>query len=324
MWGEFKSRFGWKNSAFLVEWAGYGSYPLMVLSRRLAPGFSFSYVPWGPELPAAFPSEYRYNALAELAGKLKPLLTASNVFLRFEPPWHIKTNEELPSNNELKAAGLRKAAAAVQAPDTVIINLENSLEEILAAMKSKWRYNISLAGKKGVQVKTCGINELEIFYNLLSETAQRDGISVHSLSYYNTLFEICSSRSDLSLRLYTANHDGDTIAAIIVLFRRDYATYLYGASSGLKRNLMSPYALQWKAVQDAKDAGCKHYDLFGIPPDDNPGHPMAGLYLFKTGFGGQIVHRSGTWDYAFKPAVYYLFSIAEGIRKKLMNRKKTR
>jgi lipid II:glycine glycyltransferase (peptidoglycan interpeptide bridge formation enzyme) len=124
--------------------------------------------------------------------------------------------------------------------------------------------------------------------------------------------------------LYIAKHEDDFIAAIIVLFRGKDATYLYGASSNNKRNLMAPYALQWKAMQDAKEAGCLNYDLFGIPPNDDPHHPMAGLYLFKTGFGGQIVHRPGSWDYPYKKMLYSLFNKAEAMRKKLHDLKKKR
>jgi lipid II:glycine glycyltransferase (peptidoglycan interpeptide bridge formation enzyme) len=174
-------------------------------------------------------------------------------------------------------------------------------------------------------VKTCSAEELDIFYSLLKETAQRDGIAVHNIDYYRTLFEICDSKKNgLKLRLYTASHENDTLAAIVVLFRGKHATYLYGASSNNKRGLMAPYALQWKAMQDAKEIGCLYYDLFGIPPDDNPSHPMSGLYRFKTGFGGQIIHRAGSWDYPYRPLFYYLFKFAEGLRKKLMNFKKKR
>jgi lipid II:glycine glycyltransferase (peptidoglycan interpeptide bridge formation enzyme) len=198
-------------------------------------------------------------------------------------------------------------------------------------MKSKWRYNISLAAKKGVQVACVsagddgGADKVEIFYKLLTETAERDGIAVHSFEYYKTLFELCEEKGkNTKIRLYAAVHENDTLAAIVVLTRAPYATYLYGASSNVKRNLMAPYALQWQAMRDAKEAGCRYYDLFGIPPDDNPNHPMAGLYLFKTGFGGKIIHRPGSWDYTYKPLIYALFNIAEALRKKMRDRKKKR
>ena len=300
--------------------------PLMVLFRRLAPGISFAYIPWGPELPSFFPEDDRYRVTAELAEKLKPFLPRKTTFVRFEPPWFDTegSDKKKVNNGQFASAGFKQAAATVQAPDTVIINLSFSIGEILAQMKPKWRYNISLAGKKGVQVNTGGYQELEIFYSLLKETALRDGIDVHGINYYKTLFELCQTGDGQYLRLYTAAHEGDILAAIVVLFRGKDAVYLYGASSNNKRNLMSPYALQWKAMQDAKETGCLYYDLFGIPPCEDPNHPMAGLYRFKTGFGGQIIHRPGSWDYPYKTLLYAFFNIAEGLRKRLRDLKKKR
>jgi lipid II:glycine glycyltransferase (peptidoglycan interpeptide bridge formation enzyme) len=201
-------------------------------------------------------------------------------------------------------------------------------------MKPKWRYNIGLAEKHGVIVNCNDEQDINIFYRLLSETAARDGIAIHNIEYYRTLFEECkitqttfspSNHYPLpTTHLYTATHENDILAAIVVLFRGKEATYLYGASSNVKRNLMAPYALQWKAMQDAQTYGCTVYDMFGIPPNTNPDHPMAGLYRFKTGFGGKIIHRPGSWDYPCKPLLYALFKQAELLRKKIRDRRKRR
>jgi lipid II:glycine glycyltransferase (peptidoglycan interpeptide bridge formation enzyme) len=51
---------------------------------------------------------------------------------------------------------------------------------------------------------------------------------------------------------------------------------------------------------------------------------MAGLYRFKTGFGGRIIHRPGSWDYPYKALGYRLFAAAEGLRKKMRTLKKNR
>jgi lipid II:glycine glycyltransferase (peptidoglycan interpeptide bridge formation enzyme) len=85
---------------------------------------------------------------------------------------------------------------------------------------------------------------------------------------------------------------------------------------------MPSFALQWKAMEDAKAAGCTQYDLFGIPPTADPKHPMAGLYLFKTGFGGRIIHRPGSWDFTYKPLARRVFSAAEALRKGFRTLKK--
>ena len=334
MWGEFKSRFDSTAKAFLINWQKNETtqaLPLLALCRRFAfPlgfGFSFAYAPWG-RLPDFFTADERPKALLELAKKLKQFLSKDTAFIRFEPPWRYNDSDENLKNElvMLHSIGFQKAAATVQPPDTVIINLAPSHEEILTSMKPKWRYNVSLAEKKGVKVNVCGVQDIEIFYNLLKETSVRDGIAVHGINYYRTLFEVCESQNkkDQFIRLYTAEHEGGIIAAIVVLFRGKEATYLYGASSNEKRNLMAPYALQWKAMRDAKEAGCINYDLFGIPPNDDPNHPMAGLYRFKTGFGGQIIHRTGSWDYRYKKLTYSLFNKAEALRKKLRDLKKKR
>jgi lipid II:glycine glycyltransferase (peptidoglycan interpeptide bridge formation enzyme) len=191
-------------------------------------------------------------------------------------------------------------------------------------MKSKGRYNIRLAHKKGAQVRDGGVEGLDQFYSLYRETARRDGISIHALSYYQTLFAHCAEYPGQELRLYLADYEGRTLAAAIVLFRKTAATYLYGASSNEDRNVMAPYAVQWRAMTDAKAWGCAEYDLFGIPPGADPDHPMAGLYRFKTSFGGRIIHRSGSWDFACKRLAWRLFGAAEAMRKSLRTMKKKR
>jgi lipid II:glycine glycyltransferase (peptidoglycan interpeptide bridge formation enzyme) len=49
---------------------------------------------------------------------------------------------------------------------------------------------------------------------------------------------------------------------------------------------------------------------------------MAGLYRFKTGFGGRVIHRPGSWDLPCRALVYRLFRAAETLRKNLRGLKK--
>jgi lipid II:glycine glycyltransferase (peptidoglycan interpeptide bridge formation enzyme) len=324
-WGSFKARFGWAARAFLADWEGCERpLPLLVIRRKLGPIFSFAYVPWGPELPPGFPASdpERSSALEELAAALRPLLPQSTAFVRFDPPWYTEGPASPPP--QITGPRLARAAADVQPPDTVLVDLTPPEKDILMNMKPKWRYNIGLAEKRGVTVRRLDAVGLGLFYTLFQETAKRDGINIHGPEYYHTLFAHCAEYAGQELRLYLAEYEGESLGAIIVLFRGSEAVYLYGASSNHKRNLMAPYALQWQAMKDAKEAGCAEYDLFGIPPVKDPSHPMAGLYQFKTGFGGRIIHRPGSWDYAYRPLVKFLFSWAEKTRKAVWNLKKIR
>ena len=329
-WGSFKAKFGWEALAFKAVWkndaAGLegscSTKPLLVLRRVLYKGFALAYIPWGPELPANYPN--KENALVELAASLKKILPKDTMFIRFDPPWAIEININDKSVQTMPNPFIR-SAADIQPPDTVIIDLSESMESLKAQMKPKWRYNANLALKKGVQVNRAENDKISVFYDLLKETAVRDGISIHSFNYYQALFNnVWYSGKTPDLRLYLAEHEEDTLAGIVTLFRNREAVYLYGASSNKKRNFMASYALQLKAIEDAKLTGCISYDLFGIPPNEDPSHPMAGLYQFKTGFGGQIIHRPGSWDYPCRPIVYRLFCQAEAFRQILRKLRKRR
>ncbi|MDR1211060.1 MAG: peptidoglycan bridge formation glycyltransferase FemA/FemB family protein [Spirochaetaceae bacterium] len=332
-WGRFKARFGWTPRAFSLDWGGTRSF-LLTLGRRLGP-WSFVYCPWGPELPESlFAGEGEKNAqLEKIAVLLSRELPRSTVFIRFDVPWYAGDGAEDGASDRDDTAPSRafpapfvRAGSDVQPPDSVIIDLRPPEAAILAGMKPKWRYNVGLASKKGVtveQVEDTDIEKgLDIFYALYTRTARRDSIAIHSLNYYKTLFEEGGKDRNTALRLYFARHEGEVIASVIILARGDTGTYLYGASADRKRNLMAPYALQWRAMKDAKAAGCRRYDLFGIAPSADPGHPMAGLYRFKTGFGGSIIHRPGSRDYPRRPLLYRLFRCAETLRKGLRDAKK--
>ncbi|MDR0663034.1 MAG: peptidoglycan bridge formation glycyltransferase FemA/FemB family protein [Spirochaetaceae bacterium] len=319
-WGAFKGSFAWKPHAFRAVWRDGGEKPLLALYRTLAAGRGFAYVPWGPDVPASFSAspEARTELLLETARALKSFLPGSTAFIRFDPPWFSAGDEAAPRIFK----PFCRAASDIQPPDTVIIDIKPPLDLILARMKPKWRYNIKLGAKK-TRVSRADTHGLDTFYALLTETARRDRIAVHGIAYYKGLFDTAASHAGVDTRLYLAEADGKPLAGIITLFRGKTAVYLYGASSSLNRNLMAAYALQWQAIRDAKDAGCTEYDLFGIPPLDSPKHPMAGLYLFKTGFGGRIIHRPGSWDYPVDFLFTKFFWAAEKFRKTLRGIHKT-
>ncbi len=241
------------------------------------------------------------------------------------------------------APPLRKAVADVQPPDTVLLDLRSPGEELLARMKPKWRYNIRLAAKRGITVSSVRADAdgqaidsaVAGFHALYRATAERDRIAIHPESYYRRLVacareellqasrpggeasapgQAADSRGVPDLRFWFAHSGTDTIAGIVTLFMGGRAVYLYGASADRHRELMPAYALQWEAIRAAREAGCGTYDFYGIPPTQDPGHPMAGLYRFKTGFGGTVVHRAGSWDYVYRPLPASLFSCIESAR----------
>jgi lipid II:glycine glycyltransferase (peptidoglycan interpeptide bridge formation enzyme) len=324
-WAEFRRRLGWEPRAFRVEAGGRG-LGLLVLVRPLPLRQRLAYVPHGPETPG--PELENGPFLAALAAALRPHLKGC-LFLRYDLPWAGEREGEEAASGAceagLRAAGLRKAPMDIQPPDTVILDLGYEEESLLAAMKAKTRYNIGLAAKKGVRVEEGGAADLPAWYELYRQTARRDRIALHDYEYYRRQFELAQGGAGAGprsgagsnagaapeLKLLLARHEGDLLAGILVAVHGRAATYLYGASSDAKRNLMPAYALQWEAIRLARRRGCLTYDLFGIPPSADPSHPMYGLYRFKTGFGGRMVHRPGCWDFAYRRAGYAAYAAAE-------------
>ncbi|MFP4383653.1 MAG: lipid II:glycine glycyltransferase FemX [Spirochaetia bacterium] len=318
-WGTFKSHFSWvpvryRYSFTVDDEERSGSF--LTLTRRLSAGVSLTYVP--PGFAGNIPVSSIGDFLRKLGGGLKAHLPKSTVFLRLDVPWMIADSESMLSlSRQAESAGYRKAPGDVQPPDTVILDVTPDENQILSGMKKKTRYNIRLAGKKGVELEVAGPELLREWYTLYEETARRDRIVLHNYRYYQTLFEL-AERDDISdapkLHLIAARHNGELLAGNIAAFTDSTAVYLYGASSGNKRNLMPAYALQWETIRKAREYGCGQYDLFGIPPADDPNHPMHGLYRFKTGFGGEILHRAGAWDFVTRRGMYKAYRGAESAR----------
>lgn len=309
-WARHKERFGWQAHSFTCT--GAQTFGLLVLSRQIIPGARLAYVPHGPVIPEP---PQAADVLVRLGEALAPLLPASTMLIRWDPPWCAGGG----TNPALEHPQLKKGPD-IQPASTVVISLGGAEEELLAAMKAKTRYNIRLSLKKGVRVSEGGEAELAAWYELYRETARRDRISLHSFEYYRQLFAAGAAAAGAEkaggprLLLLLAHAGEELLAGIIVALHRDTATYLYGASSNRGRNMMPNYALQWRALQLAREAGCRSYDLFGIPPRSDPGHPMHGLYRFKTGFGGRILHRYGCYDLALRRLPAGCYRAAEKLR----------
>ena len=346
-WASFKAMHGWtpyffEGIAVTKDDNSRINFNITVLVRKLKSFISIAYIPLGVELPkcaentqnaecAETPktsiSHIQYNSdeylflLQDTARELKKLLPPTVFCIRFDPPIEFYTNEERTEYLRMykktdtgEKVLLKKSPTDVQPPDTVLLPLDKTEEELLSAMKPKWRYNIRLAEKKGVTVKAAGAESIDSFYKVFMETAARDRIAVHSKDYYKSLLELPADGSHVKTTLYIAEHEGETLAGIITLFTDTEAVYLYGASSDNKRNLMPAYLLQWTAIQDAKKFGSKVYDFYGIPPTDDEHHPMHGLYRFKTGFGGTVVHRAGSIDMPTKRTLYGIYIFLEKLR----------
>ncbi len=284
-WGDLKARYGWQVTRLAVGDAETPRSGVQLLTRTrrvppLGPSVGLAYVPRGPLAE----SDADARALMEAASEEARRLGAS--LLRVEP-MHAR------HATVLEALGFRKTAAFVQIPRTAVVDLAADDAELLASFKSKMRYNIRLAGRRGVEVERDSSEAgFEAFYEMTTATATRQGFAVHAASYYR---DVAQTFGD-DAALLVARFEGRPLAALMAVAFGPEAVYLYGASSDAERGRMAPHATQWAAMQWARERGCRRYDLWGMADPNDPDDPMAGVHRFKLGFNPRLVEYPGTYD----------------------------
>lgn len=325
-WVHFKQRRGHATQLFHVHYQGRDTYVAMV-HRQCATDACFAYVPYGPDI--TLPEDEQGPFLEFVSERIRPLLPTGCRFVRYDLPWENpyareaahETDwsgppaawvRELRMNFGSRHWNLRKAPTDMQPPDTVVIDLRHSDTDILQGMHQKTRYCIRKSLSRGVQVVHGGLEALSAWYGLYQDMAVRKGIVEESLDYFHALFTTARSHKT-ELRLYLAFKRGVLLAGSIFAFQPDTAYYLYSASSLYGRKHMAAYPILWQAMKDARQAGCRWFDLFGIPPTRERSHPMYGLYRFKTRFGGWIRHFRGCWDYPLDHARYQALAHVPGL-----------
>jgi len=243
------------------------------------------YVPRGPVV-AERDRLLALDALEQRAGAGRGLV------LRVEP--NARVGDEWPAFFEGRGFVSGKA---VQPEATQLLRIDLARESLKAGFKPKTRYNLNLAEKKGVTVRAS--RDAATFARLAADTGKRQGINLPGVAYYQAALDLFG-RSD-EVRLYLAEHEGDTLGGIMVFRFGKTAYYLFGGSGDRKREMMPNYLLHWQAILDFRALGCDTYDWWGIPEEPAPDHPWFGLYRFKTGFGGETVRYIGLYEHALRP-----------------------
>lgn len=208
--------------------------------------------------------------------------------------------------DDLEAHGWRFSDEQIQFRNSIMIDLTFSEEELLARMKQKTRYNIRLAARKGVKIRSGSEDDFQLLYKMYAETANRDGFIIRDASYYFNAWHILLK--ECMAEPLIAEVDGEPVAGLINVYFSSKAWYLFGMSSQRYRERMPNYLLQWTAIQHAKAAGCELYDLWGAPDTFEEQDPMWGVFRFKEGLGGDVIRHIGAWDLPIRPTTYKLYT----------------
>ena len=186
-------------------------------------------------------------------------------------------------------------------------------DDVLKGMNQQWRRNIKKAAKEGVETRRVPADRLEDelarFHDLYVHTAERDHFTPRPLGYFRTMFRALGSEDPDRIALFTAEHEGDLVAATILIQVGGHVWYSYGASSTEKRDVRGSNAAQWEMIRHALAQKADVYDLRGITDTLDPDDSHVGLIQFKVGTGGEAVEYVGEWDLPVSRLVYKAFSL---------------
>jgi peptidoglycan pentaglycine glycine transferase (the first glycine) len=349
-WGEIKSQYGWQPNYYLwvensqtmkmVALMDGNPMPIgeckaaaLVLRRTVsALGFPLQvcYLPKGPLLDWR-DQPLRERVLSDLASLAR---RQRDIFIKIDPDVSLGTGivgEDGATEDsvgqavlsDLQRMGWRQSPEQIQFRNTMLVDLTQSEEMLLAKMKQKTRYNLRLAERKGVCVRTGSIEDIPFLYQMYAETSVRDGFVIRDQAYYQSLWKsfIDAGMADALI----AEFSGEPVAALLLFTFAGKAWYLYGMSREVHRDKMPNYLLQWEAIRHARAKGCTQYDLWGAPDTFSESDPMWGVYRFKEGFGAYIFRSIGAWDLPTRPIIYRLYvhilpQILELMRRRGQNR----
>lgn len=315
-WGDLKGNYGWNAQ----RWGWFeGDIPpyamAQVLQRRMRTPFlrdnlSMAYCPRGPILDWAN-TEVRDHLITDLISLASE---RQSVFLKIDPAVPIGYGEAEPVGDPLGQSqikylekhGWKESSEQVQFRNTLLIDLRESEEDLLRNMKQKTRYNVRLAGRHGVTIRSGDTSDLNLLYKMYMETSIRDGFVIRKPEYYTDAWGRFID-SGYATPLIAEVADEPVSAAVIYRFSGT-AYFLFGMSLSIHREKMPNYLLQWEAIRWAKANGCDTYDLWGAPDRLDPQDPMWGPYRFKRGFGGKFVRTLGAWDYPLRPNLYWIYT----------------
>ena len=312
-WGNVKE--SWINEVVLSkDENGKINGAISVLIRKIPIFGNFMYVSRGPIC-----NIHDEKVLRELTDGLKELAKKYKAFtLRMEPD--IKSEDE-EFKNLIKKLGFKindtgkKFSDGVQPRYVFRLDLKGKTEEeIFAEFHQKTRYNVRLAGKKGVEIREGTKEDLKDFHKIMVVTGKRDNFMIRPLEYFEKMYDCLAPNH---LKLMMAYYEGKPVSGILDIIYGNKVWYLYGASSNEHRNLMPNYLLQWEMIKYSIENGKDMYDFRGVTGIVDEKDPHYGLYRFKKGFNAEFTEFVGEVYINLKPLKYRMYKFSERMYKYL-------
>ncbi len=241
---------------------------------------------------------------------LKPALTDLKNLAKEHHAFFIRIEPEQQIPAAIKKS--LKKVKSIHPEHTWVLDLKPSEDTLLAQMKQNNRNLYKNYAKKGLKITSShDPADAKYLFNLLKGVARHNHIQIYDLDYYKK--QLASGFATL----YLVHYQQKIIAASLVYDHDDPRYYGHAAADYAHRNLSAGTVLLVHMILEARSAGKKFFDFWGITPSENPNHPWYGFTKFKKSFGGYPVEYPGTYDLILNRPKYALYSIIRPINRTL-------
>ena len=293
MWAEVKSPSGWRPIRIALFRDDAVIAGCQILVRRVARVGAVAYVPYGPLV-----TDDDTDALSAVLDVLQTLVRQERfLYLKLQPPPGGNGMSDALTDRRFVRSGLDTAPRF-----TVRVDLRQSPEAILGAMRARTRTYIRQAERRGVVVRDGTRDELPVFYELVEATSRRQGFAPYPRSYYEQIWRSFQGHAHLLF----ADYQGDILSGALLIGFGDNVNFKMGGWLGGHRDVRPNELLHWVGMQWARDRGYRYYDLEGIDcavaeailsGRGSKDLPVSGLTHFKLGLGGEVTEFPGSYDY---------------------------
>ena len=198
-------------------------------------------------------------------------------------------------------------------PDrTLIMYLNNSLQDLRKGLKQKWRNQLNAAERNNLSILEGNDDELfSLFIGVYRQMENRKVLPrVASIDEFWRIQK--NLPENFKLRVFVCMNNNTPCAGAVCSSIGDTGVYLFGATNEIAMKNKASYLVQWKVIEWLKNSGCTKYDLHGINPEKNPGN-----YVFKSGLcgnNGKDVYFLGVFEACHNDFNYYSIRFGDGLR----------
>ena len=205
LWAKMKALSGWKATRLVVAREDGIIAGAQLLTRPLPIFGKIGYVPKGPLVAA---DDIHFSQL--VIDALHRLAKAHGVeYLAVQPPSKGQITHLLPG------LGFHANPKMGTVTSTILIDLTNDPNTLLAQMRESTRTNIRRAQTHGITIREGTERDLGAFYHLVAVASQRKGYSTYSKKYLAEFWRILGAHGHT--KLFFAEYAGEAVSTLLAI-----------------------------------------------------------------------------------------------------------